>query len=127
MIWGWFGDGLGMIWGWFGDGLGMTGDWNLTGVLPGDCNQVAGGFCVTRKIAICLLPGNRGESFYRVKRPPHPPATPPDVFPSFLFTIALVIERKKLAPEARKQTRASEKLKMTSKSQLYVSHHFCLL
>ena len=34
------------------------------------------------------------------------------------------MERKKLAPEARKQTRASEKLKMTSKSQFYVSHSF---
>ena len=33
-----------------------------------------------------------------------------------------MIERKKLSPEARKQTRASESLKMTSKSQLYVSH-----
>ena len=36
-------------------------------------------------------------------------------FPSFLFTIALVIERKKWSPEARKQTRASESLKTTSK------------
>ena len=43
-------------------------------------------------------------------------------FPIFLFTIALVIERNKLSPEARKQTRASESLKMTSKSQLFVSH-----
>ena len=40
-------------------------------------------------------------------------------FPTFLFTIALVIERQKLTLEARKQTRASESLKMTSKSQLY--------
>ena len=32
-----------------------------------------------------------------------------------LFSIALVIERKKLSPEARKQTRASESLKKTSK------------
>ena len=31
------------------------------------------------------------------------------------ITIALVIERKKLSPEARKQTRASESLKITSK------------
>ena len=46
-------------------------------------------------------------------------------FPS--FTIALVIERKKLAPEARKQTRASESFKMTSKNQFYVSPLFCLL
>ena len=30
-------------------------------------------------------------------------------------------ERKKLSPEARKRTRASESLKMTSKSQLYFS------
>ena len=37
-------------------------------------------------------------------------------FPSFLLTIALVIERKKLSPEARKQTRASESLKITSKN-----------
>ena len=29
--------------------------------------------------------------------------------------MALVIERKKLSPEARKQTRAAESLKMTSK------------
>ena len=43
-------------------------------------------------------------------------------FPSFLFTTALVIERKELSPEARKQTRASESLKMMSKCQLYVSH-----
>ena len=49
------------------------------------------------------------------------------LFPSFLFTIALVIDRKKLAPEAREQTSASESLKMTSKSRLYVSHQFCLL
>ena len=48
-------------------------------------------------------------------------------FPTFLFTIALVIERKKLSPEARKQTRASESLKITSKKQFYVSHHFCLI
>ena len=48
-------------------------------------------------------------------------------FPSFLSTVALVIERKKLSPEARKQTRASESLKMTPKRQVYVSHHFCLL
>merc|ERR1712167_386890 len=48
-------------------------------------------------------------------------------FPTFLFNIALVIERKKLSPEARKKTRASESLKMTSKNQFYVSHHFCLL
>ena len=48
-------------------------------------------------------------------------------FPIFLFTIALVIERKKLSPEARKQTRASESLKITSKNQFYVSHHSCLL
>ena len=41
--------------------------------------------------------------------------------------MALVIERQQLALEARKQTRASESLKMTSKSQLYVSHHFCSL
>ena len=44
-----------------------------------------------------------------------------------LFAMALVVERKKIAPEARKQTRASESLKMTSKTKLYVSHHFCLL
>ena len=48
-------------------------------------------------------------------------------FPTFLFTIALVIERKKLSPEARKQTRASESLKITTKNQFYVSQHFCLL
>ena len=48
-------------------------------------------------------------------------------FATFLFTIALVIERKKLSPEARKQTRVSECLKMTSKNQFYVSHDFCLL
>ena len=48
-------------------------------------------------------------------------------FPTVLFTIALVIERKKLSPEARKQTRASERLKITSKNQCYVSQHFCLL
>ena len=35
-------------------------------------------------------------------------------FPTFVFTIAVVIERKKLSLEARKQTRASESLKMTS-------------
>ena len=28
----------------------MTGHWNLTGVLPGDCNRVTGGLCITRKI-----------------------------------------------------------------------------
>ena len=38
-------------------------------------------------------------------------------FPSFSFTIALVVERKKLSPEARKQTRASESLNMTSKKK----------
>ena len=43
-------------------------------------------------------------------------------FPSCLFTIALVIERKKLSPEARKQTRAFESLKMSSTNQLNVSH-----
>ena len=48
-------------------------------------------------------------------------------FPYFLFTTALVIERKKLSPEARKQTRASESLKITSKKQFCVSHHLCLL
>ena len=42
-----------------------------------------------------------------------------------LFTIALVIERKKLAPEARKQTRASESFKMRSTNQFYVSPLFC--
>ena len=47
-------------------------------------------------------------------------------FPTFLFTIALVIERKKLSPEARKKTRASESLKITSKNQFYVSQHFCI-
>ena len=47
-------------------------------------------------------------------------------FPSLLCTIALVIERKQLSPEARKQTRASESLKITPKAQLYVSHHLCL-
>ena len=36
-------------------------------------------------------------------------------FSIFLFTIALVIERKKLSPEAQKQTRASESPKTTSK------------
>ena len=36
-------------------------------------------------------------------------------YPSFLFTIALVIKRKKLFPEARTQTRASESLEITSK------------
>ena len=36
-------------------------------------------------------------------------------FPTFLFSIALVIERKKLSPEARKRTRASESLKITWK------------
>ena len=45
----------------------------------------------------------------------------------FLFTIALVIERKKLSPEARKQTRASESLKIASKNKFYASHHLCLL
>ena len=35
--------------------------------------------------------------------------------PLYLSTVALVIERKKLSPEARKQTRASESLKITSK------------
>ena len=44
------------------------------------------------------------------------------LFPTFLYTIALVIERKKLSPEARKKTRASESLKITSKNQFYVSH-----
>ena len=48
-------------------------------------------------------------------------------FQLFLFTIALVIERKKLCPEARKQTGASESFKITSKKHFYVSHHFCLL
>ena len=48
-------------------------------------------------------------------------------FPTFWFTIALVIERKTLSPEARKQTRASGSLNMTSNNQFYVSHHFCLL
>ena len=42
-------------------------------------------------------------------------------FPTFLFTIALVIERKMLSREARKQTRASESFKTTSKNQFYVS------
>ena len=37
--------------------------------------------------------------------------------------MALVIERKKLSPEARKKTRASESLEITSKIQFYVSHH----
>ena len=41
-----------------------------------------------------------------------------------VFTIALVIERKKLSPEARKQTRASESLKIRSKNKFYVSQHF---
>ena len=45
-------------------------------------------------------------------------------FPTFLFTIDLVIERKKLSLETRKKTKASESLKMTSKNQVYVSHHF---
>ena len=35
--------------------------------------------------------------------------------------MALVIERKKLSPEVRKQRRAPKRLKMMSKSQLYVS------
>ena len=48
-------------------------------------------------------------------------------FPPFVFTTALVIERKKLSPEARKQTRASESLKITSKHHFHVSQHFCLL
>ena len=46
--------------------------------------------------------------------------------PLSLLTIALVIERKKLSPEARKKTRASESLKITSKNQLYVSQHLLL-
>ena len=41
------------------------------------------------------------------------------IFVKDLLTMALVIERKKLALEARKHTRASESLKMTSKSQSY--------
>ena len=48
-------------------------------------------------------------------------------FPSFMFTIALVIERKILSPEVRKTTRASESLKITSKNQFGVSPHSCLL
>ena len=48
-------------------------------------------------------------------------------FPIFLLTIALVIERKKLSPEAPKQTTASESHKITSKNQFYVYQHFCLL
>ena len=48
-------------------------------------------------------------------------------FPPFVFTTALVIERKKLSPEARKQTRASESPKITSTNQFYASHHACLL
>ena len=43
--------------------------------------------------------------------------------PSFV-TMALVIECKKLAPEALKQRRASERFKMTAKTQLYVPHVF---
>ena len=39
-------------------------------------------------------------------------------FPNMLFTIALVIERKQLSPEARKQTRASESVKIRSKINL---------
>ena len=46
--------------------------------------------------------------------------------PSFV-TMALVIERKKLAPEALKQRRATERLEMTSKKQLYVFPLFLLL
>ena len=46
-------------------------------------------------------------------------------FPSFLFIIAMVIKRKKLSPEARKQTRASDSLKITSTNSFYVSHYFC--
>ena len=38
-------------------------------------------------------------------------------FPSFVFTIALVIERKKLSTDARKQTRVSERFKVTSKNK----------
>ena len=37
-----------------------------------------------------------------------------------LFSKALVIERKKLSPEARKKTRAFESLKITSKKHFYV-------
>ena len=51
----------------------------------------------------------------------------PKIIPKWfqhLFTIALVIERKKLSPEARKQTRASESLKIRSTNQFYVSQHF---
>ena len=44
--------------------------------------------------------------------------------PSFV-TMALVIERKKLALEALKQRRATERLEMTSKTQLYVFQFFC--
>ena len=40
-------------------------------------------------------------------------------FPSFSFNIALVIERKHSSPEPRKQTRASDSFKMTSKKQFY--------
>ena len=39
-------------------------------------------------------------------------------FPTFLFTIALVVERKQISPEARKPTRASERLKITLKKWL---------
>ena len=49
------------------------------------------------------------------------------LFPTLMFAIALVIARKKLSPEARKQSRACESLKITSKNQFYVSHHSCLL
>ena len=41
-----------------------------------------------------------------------------------MFTIALMVELKKLAPEARKQRRAPKRLKMTSKSKLYVFPSF---
>ena len=47
-------------------------------------------------------------------------------FPNILFTIALVIERKKLSPEARKQTSASESFKITSKNRFYVCRHLSI-
>ena len=81
------------------------------------------GYCSPGDRAQKVIPGGAktNESFWKSQN---------DVeksilrFPSSLFTIDLVIERKKLSPEARKQTRASESFKMRSTNRFYVSVFF---
>ena len=79
--------------------------------LPGSTGRGRGGV---------KTPPQREEGFWEEgcwgRDAPKPPVAQRACGITVGITIALVIERKKLSPEARKQTRASDSLKITSKN-----------